>query len=264
MEKTTPTKKVSRVFVVVKPYALLISGLFLFTVLSNGLNLVIPSIISGAIDTYTKGSLNLNFTIWEFFGVSALIFIFAYLQNIMQTYASEKVAKDLRKQLIGRISEQDYNYVQTVTPGRLLTNLTSDMDNIKMFVSMAIPAIISSVFLIVGASILLLMINWKLALGVLMVIPIITVAFSFIFARVGPLFQSAQETVDWLNRIINESILGSTLVRLLNSQMSEYQKFLEANQKSNDVGMSILRLFSMLIPIVSFSANLATLVILLL
>jgi ATP-binding cassette subfamily B protein len=71
------------------------------------------------------------------------------MQNIMQVYTSEIVAKDLREKLIKKISLQDYNYIQTVSPSKLLTNLTSDVDSVKSFVSQAIASIISSIFLII-------------------------------------------------------------------------------------------------------------------
>ncbi len=132
----------------------------------------------------------------EFFIVALLIFIFTYVQNIVQTYASESVARDLRTRLIERISLQDYNYIQVVTSSKLLTNLTSDVDSVKMFVSQAISSIISSIFLIIGSSILLLLINWKLALTVLLIIPLIGIPFSFVLARVRELFKSAQEAID--------------------------------------------------------------------
>jgi len=51
------------------------------------------------------------------------------------------------------------------------------------------------------------MIDWKLAVTVLMIVPLIGIAFSFVFSRVRVLFKKSQETIDWLNRIINESIL---------------------------------------------------------
>ena len=92
------------------------------------------------------------------------IFIFTFLQNIIQTYTSESVAKDLRTQLSDKISRQSYAFVLKSNPSRLLTNLTSDIDSVKMFVSMAFVTIISSVFVIVGTSVLLILINWKLAL----------------------------------------------------------------------------------------------------
>jgi ATP-binding cassette subfamily B protein len=62
--------------------------------------------------------------------------------------------------------------------------------------------------------------------------------------------------------VINESILGAALIRLLNSQQYEYDKFLAANAEARDVSLSILRLFASLIPIIVFSTNLATLMIL--
>ena len=68
--------------------------------------------------------------------------------------------------------------------------------------------------------------------------------------------------MDRLNKIINESILGSALIRLLNSQHYEYEKFLVAATDARDIGLSILRLFASLIPIIVFSSNMATLMIL--
>jgi ATP-binding cassette subfamily B protein len=79
------------------------------------------------------------------------------------------------------------------------------------------------------------MINWQLALTVLSIVPIIGIAFSFVLSKVRKLFKSSQETIDWLNRIINESILGSSLIRLLNSQTFEYNKFLKANEKAKEI-----------------------------
>ena len=245
-----------------KPYSWLIGLLVLLTIVGNALNLAVPQIIAHAIDSFTKGGFNMNNVIVEFFLVAAFIFIFTYLQAIVQTYASEKVARDLRTQLVSAISLQDYIYIQTATPAKLLTNLTSDVDNVKTFVSQAIAALISSIFLIVGASILLLMINWKLALVVLLIVPIIGITFGVIFGRVRKLFTRSQEAIDWLNKVINESILGAALIRLVNSHQQEYMKFIEANAEAKDIGFSILRLFATLIPVITFSSNLATLAIL--
>src|SRR5665811_1412533 len=144
-------------------------------------------------------------------------------------------------------------YIERVTPGKLLTNLTSDVDAVKNFVSLAIAAIISSAFLIIGASILLITINWRLALAVLAIMPMVVVIFYIVFSRVQKLFKKSQETIDWLNKVINESILGSALIRILNSQQYEYEKFLQANTQAKEIGFSILRLFATLIPAVSYT-----------
>jgi ATP-binding cassette subfamily B protein len=249
-------------FGLLKPYWVLVTILIVLTILSNALNLVVPKIIANAIDTYTKGSFNLHSVIIGFFVVSMLIFVFTYLQSIVQTYASERVARDLRSKLTAKISVQEYSYIQKATPSKLLTNLTSDVDAVKTFVSQAIASIISSIFLIIGASVLLLLINWKLAIAVLLVVPIIGVTFFIVLGKVRKLFRKSQEAIDWLNKVINESILGSALIRLLNSQQYEYQKFLAANTEARTIGLAILNLFASLIPVITFCTNIATLVIL--
>jgi ATP-binding cassette subfamily B protein len=131
-----------------------------------------------------------------------------------------------------------------------------------MFVSQAIASIISSIFLILGASILLLSINWKLAIGVLATLPVIGITFKVVLGKVRKLFLKSQEAIDWLNKVINESILASALIRLMNSQHYEYEKFIAANSEARKISMSILKLFTALIPVIIFCTQLATLMIL--
>jgi ATP-binding cassette subfamily B protein len=224
----------------------------------------VPRIVARAIDSYTRRELVLAVASRELLFAALGIAFFTYLQSIVQTYASERVARDLRTRLVAKISGQDHAYIQQVTPGTLLTHLTSDIDAIKMFVSLAIASLISSVFLIVGASALLLSINWPLALAVLAMLPIIGLTFFIVLGRVRKLFTRAQEAIDWLNKVINESILGAALIRLLNSQHDEHDKFVAANTQARDISLAILRQFAGLIPVIMFATNLATLMILLL
>jgi ATP-binding cassette subfamily B protein len=189
--------------------------------------------------------------------------LLTYLQSLVQTYASEQVAKDLRARLAAKLATQTYSFVEHITPAKLLTNLTSDVDGVKLFVSMAISTIISSIFLIAGSSVLLLSINWRLGLSVLGIVPFIGFTFYIALKKVRELFKKGQEAIDWLNRVINESILGATLIRLLNSQQVEYQKFVSANAEAKNVGLSILGIMSALIPTITLAANGATVIILL-
>ena len=234
----------------------------MLTIAANGLNLLVPKLIAHAIDTFASGQLAPRTLVVEFAAVAAGIFFFTYLQNIAQTFASERVARDLRSKLVAKLATQNLAFIQQVTTAKLLTNLTSDVDAVKLFVSQAVGSLVSSVFLIIGASVLLLAINWKLGLAVLAVLPVIGVTFQVVLGRVRKLFTKAQQAIDSLNKVINESVLGAALIRLLNSQHYEYDKFLVASTEARNIGLSILRLFASLIPIIIFSTNVATLMIL--
>ena len=258
-----PRPSQAGLFLLVKPYKGLVAALVTLTVLANALNLVVPKLIASAIDDYRQPNFALGPMIARFLLVCVSAFFLTYLQSLVQTYASERVAKDLRTRLAAKLATQSYSFVEQITPAKLLTNLTSDVDGVKLFVSQAISTIISSIFLIAGSSVLLLSINWRLGLSVLGVVPFIGIIFYLALKKVRELFKKGQEAIDWLNRVINESILGATLIRLLNSQEVEYRKFVSANAEAKNVGLSILSIMSALIPTITLAANAATVVILL-
>nr|WP_319265453.1 ABC transporter ATP-binding protein [uncultured Draconibacterium sp.] len=260
--KKTDEKQRGGLFRVLGPYKLLVATLTVMALAGSGINLFIPRIIARGIDSFTADEFNATAIVTEFMIAAFGIFLFTFLQGVVQTLAAEKVAKDLRNKLADKISQQSYSFVLKANPSKLLTNLTSDMDSVKMFVSQAFVSIVSSLFVIFGVAILLISINWKLALAVLTIVPILSVAFYIVFKKVKVLFKKSREIIDALNRVINESILGSALIRVLNSQQPEILKFIEKNVESRDLGLAIVRLFSILVPIVTFVANFAIVIIL--
>src|SRR5271165_1110302 len=174
-----------------KPYRMLVAILVVLTIVSNAFNLVVPKLMSHAIDAYTQGHFVMNTVVLQFLVVAVLVFILTYAQNGVQIWTAERVAKDLRTRLAAKISEQSFAWVEQITPAKLLTNLTSDVDAVKLFVSQAIASIISSLFLIAGSSVLLISINWRLALAVLGVVPIIAITFQVVLRKVRTLFKKA-------------------------------------------------------------------------
>ncbi len=261
--RSVASRKVKpNVFSLLRRYIGMVIMLIIMALLGSGVNLFIPKIIAQGIDAYTAGHFNLSKVITEFLVVAAAIFIFTFIQSLLQTFASERVAREIRSLLSEKISRQSYSFILKANSARLLTNLTSDVDSVKMFVSQAFIIIISSAFVLVGVSVLLILINWKLALTVIAIVPIIAVTFFTVLRKVRVLFKRSREVIDKLNKIINESIIGSALIRVLNSQQPESMKFVEANVESRDLGLSILRLFATLIPIIMFVSNLAVVTIL--
>lgn len=249
-------------FSILWPYRLMVSVLVILALGGSSINLIIPGIISRGIDAFTAGNFNAMRIIAEFAAAAAGIFIFTFLQGVLQTVTAERVARELREKIAGKLSNQTWSFILDSNPSKLLTIITSDMDSVKMFVSQAFVNIVSSLFVIAGAAILLLLINWKLALMVLLIVPLIAGSFYIVFRKVRVIFRKSREVIDALNRIINESILGAALIRVLNSQQQESLKFLEKNMESRDLGLSIVKLFSVLIPVIMFVSNMAAVVIL--
>src|SRR4030095_2181328 len=167
-----PRPQAPGLFSLLQPYSRAILSLAALTILANALNLIVPRIIARAIDGFVQGQPVIAVASRELLVVALGIFVFSYLQTVTQTYASERVARDLRTRLAAKISAQDHAQIQQLTPAMLLTHLTADVDAIKIFVAQAIASLISSVFLIIGAAALLLSIDWKLRTLVLSHLPL--------------------------------------------------------------------------------------------
>ena len=236
--------------------------LVLLTAASSAMGLAVPQVTGRAIDAFTAGRLDLAALLVSLTALAVGAFVFGNLQNIVQTMAAERVARDLRSRLAGVVSVQTYASIETMTPAKLLTNLTSDVDAIKTFVSQSAPALISSLFVIVTASGLLLWLNWRLALAVLAILPLIAGSFVVLMSRVRKLFGQIQAVTDRLNRVLQENIVGAALMRLVNTEAREFEKFRVVSDEARAIGMKILRQFAAMIPMITFLTNVATLTIL--
>ncbi len=248
-------------FSILGPYRKQVILLVVLAMAANVFTLFIPSLIARGIDNFVAGQFEITTTLLEIGAIAIIVFFFTGWQNVLQTIVSEQVAMDLRGTLADRIAGQGYRFIEDKNPARLLTNLTSDIDSIKLFVSLVIPTLVTSVVVIVGTSIILLMLDWELAAIVLLVIPLLGGTFFVIMGKMRPYFMQGREVVDWLNKVIRESIIGAALVRLLDTPALENAKFNDANRKSRDLGFRIVKLFSLMVPIITFVSNMSTLVI---
>lgn len=83
--------------------------------------------------------------------------------------------------------------------------------------------------------------------------------FPVILGKVRPYFRQAREVIDCLNEVIKASIIGAALIRVLDANEPEHARFSAANRRGRDIGLSIVRLFSFMIPIITFVTSMGTL-----
>ncbi len=263
MNKKLRSGSALKIISLAKPYIGFIILVFFISLATNGLSLAVPKIMASTIDTFRKENFNLSASLTILSIITLFIFIFSMAQSFLQTYLSEKIGRDLRNRLIQKISTQPFSFINQITPEKLLTNLTGDIDNLKQVIALGLVQVFSSIILIFGAGALLISVNRNLALIVLTIIPLIVIIFIFIFSKIRHFFKRAQAIIDKLNKTINESIVASSLIRILNSQYLESQKFLELSTQSREIGMSILQLFASLIPLIGAIANASLVAVLL-
>jgi len=245
-----------------KIYRLEIFLVIFLSILVNGLSLILPRINSRAIDSLQTHNYNEKDFLLLYIGITTVILVIGLIRNVVGSITSEKIAAELRRQIIEKLSKQSFSYINEVSSSKLLTNLTSDVDAVKLFINQGLVIAFAAVVELVGSAILLLSINWRLALPVLLSIPVLLFSFGFIFKSIQKYFKKSQEVIDLLNRVINESIVGNALIRVLNADKFEIRKFNVVNEESKFVGLKIVNGFAGLIPIITLTVNVSFLLVL--
>lgn len=244
------------------PYRKQVVLLVIFSIAGNGANLLLPRLVGMGINRYqTDHHVPLDLTD-DFIGACLLIWVFTAIQTLVQVATAERVARDLRSRLATKISQQTFRFVQETQPSRLLTNLTGDVDAVKTFVSEVIAGLLSSALILVGATLMLLSMNWRLALAVMAVVPAIGLVFALVLKQVRPYFKETREVLDSLNKVINESVLGAALIRVVDGAAEESVQFEKVNDHARNVGLAILRKFALMTPVVALMTQLASVIIL--
>lgn len=257
MQNNQKSSKIDLKFL--KPYIGWTILLTIFIFISNGSNLLIPRILGESIDNFSqnKDLYKLAPDIWLLSVIAITVVIVSLIQTLISVYIAENVARDLRKALIKKILSQPISFVDEQDTSELFTNITSDVEQVKEIISQGFASIFSALIILIGSVILIFSINVKLALIAIISLPLIIIIFAFIFKNISKLFRSSQEILSKINKVINESVLGAMLIRVLNSEKYENSKFDTVNQQGREVGFQIINLFASLIPTINLVSNLA-------
>ncbi|HEY1037382.1 MAG TPA: ABC transporter ATP-binding protein [Candidatus Paceibacterota bacterium] len=247
----------------VATYKWLFAAVVILTFVANGLYVYIPRLSASVIDqaNAASGLAGAYPALITLAVVAVVALVSTSVQVFVSGYFSEKVALDLRNKVIDKLGDQSFGYISKAGSGKLLTNATSDVEAVKNVLSQGLSTLLGALIVLVGTIVLLLSINWRLGLIVLAVIPLLLLTMFLVFSKLGAFFNKAQQNLESINSLVNETIVGSALIRVLGSGGSENKKFSVVNGISRDVGFSIIKYISALIPVITLLSNISVMLI---
>jgi len=253
-------KSVGRALKFLKPYRLPTLGALVGLFLVNAANLLTPQLLRILID---QGISQLEMAIvWQISGALVVLALLRGVFNFLQMYWSEitsqGVAFDLRNLIFEKLQNLSFSYHDRAQTGKLMTRITSDVEMVRMFVGRGMVMLLSAVVMLAGTTALLLSMNWRLALVVLAVIPVILLLFSVFIGRIIPASRRVQQKLADLNTILQENLAGMRVVKAFTQELFEIERYQRKNQDLKGENLQLAKLFSMLFPIVFGVANLAT------
>ncbi len=246
-----------------KNYWAITLGAFVSLVLVTAANLAAPQVLRIIIDQgIAAGSVPV--LVWAslaLVGVALVRGVFTFTQGFWSEKASQGVAYDLRNNLFAKLQSLSFSYHDRAQTGQLMTRITSDVEQVRTFISMGLLQMFSATALLVGSITALVLMNWQLALITVLTVPAMTVIISYFMRIMRPLFSQIQARLAALNTVLQENIAGARVVQAFAREPHEWQRYSAANQELLEVNVRTVRGMANAFPLVFLIANLGTLAV---
>ena len=256
-------KALLRAFPYLRTYRRDAGGAFLALLLVSAANLASPLFIRLAIDRglEDRERTAIVLAVVGLVGVALIRGVFSFLQGFLAERASQGVAFDLRNALFAHIERLSFAYYDRTETGQLLSRLTSDVEQVRGFVGTGIVQIAGAFVMLIGTIVLLLVLNWQLALVSLLPIPILLFLLLRFVTKIGPLFGRVQMSIARVNTVLQEDLTGVRVIRSFAREDFETARYGAANDDLLANNLAAVKVFSANFPLIFFFANLGTLAV---
>lgn len=175
-------------------------------------------------------------------------FIFSFANVYLLSYASQKIVYSLRSDLYQHMLKLSLSFFDKNPVGRLVTRVTSDMDNISKLFTDVLITVIKDIFLIIGAVVVMLSLNWKLGLVALITLPFV-IFISLIFRHYARIIQrEVKVKLAKINAYLAESINGMKIIQIFNRENLSRKEFDEQNSDYLKSSIDETRIYALFRP----------------
>lgn len=229
------------------------------------LELVGPLLSKSAIDNYItpKRLDGLGLVLWLFAGATILSFVMRYFRAYLMEKIGQLVVRDLRVDLFTHLLGHSLSFFDRYPAGSLIGRLTSDMDAINDLLSQGAVAVVADLITVVAIVTTMFILDWRLALVSLAVLPILFVSTNIFRKILRQAWRSSRRKYSVLVGNMAENYSGMLTIQLFNRQQRNLETFDELNQDYFQSNRYIVSINGIFLPLVSFLAQLANALLLL-
>jgi ATP-binding cassette subfamily B protein len=258
-------------FQLVFRYARKYTGVLVVTIISMfllvGVQLVIPWIIKvliGAITDQMAASKTMSFITsltLAMFGIYVLRAILTFLRGYLAHVAGWGVVAEVRGHIYNHLQRLSLRYYADKQTGQLMSRVVNDTDLFEQLIAHAVPDVLVNVLTLVGVSIVLFSLNWRLTLLSIVPIPLVILSLRVYARYVRPAFRDRQNELGDLNALLNDNISGIREIKAFTREHEENQRVGVGIDRYRRSLLRALRLMSIFQPFVDFTSSLGLLIV---
>ncbi len=225
-----------------------------------GAALAQPYLIKTAIDGYiVAGRLaGLDRLAALYFVVLAGAFAAEYIQTWTMQMTGQRIMFDLRMAIYGHLQQLDLKYYDRNPVGRLMTRVTSDVDVLNDLFTSGVVTIFGDVFTLAGIMIVMLWMNWPLALVAFSVLPLIVLITQWFRRNVRESYRVVRAWIARINAFLQEHITGMSTVQLFRRETLSFARFDDVNRQHRDANIDSIFYYAVFYPAIEAVSALAS------
>jgi len=224
------------------------------------LQLAQPYLMKLAIDKYiAAGDLEgMNRIALLFLGVLVGSFVLEYIQTFVLQMIGQRIMYDLRMQIYGHLQRLDVAFYDRNPVGRLMTRVTTDVDALNDLFTSGVVSVFGDIFTLAGIMIVLVSMNWRLALVAFSVLPLIVLVTQWFRRNVRDSYRTVRAWIARINTFLQENITGMATVQLFRRESRNYGRFDEINRGHRDANIDSIFYYAVFYPAIEVVGALAT------
>lgn len=243
---------------------LMVLGLVMTTVISV-LAIVNPHISGLIVDDVIKGGNygELPYLAAILIGVTAVRSVLRFFYQVVFETCSQGVLYEMRDTVYRKFMQEDFAFYNRERTGDLMSRQTGDMDAVRHFVAYVIYAVYENILLLIFAIIMIFTVSYKMALCMLIVLPLTALTTYFQSKQVRPAFKRNRNCFSSLNAFVQENVSGNRVVKAFSKEDYEIAKFNAENDDFRDSQLEAAKIWMRFIPIFEVLSYALTIILIL-
>lgn len=230
----------------------------LFKMLEATFELIVPLVVASIIDNGIKNG-DLNLVIRKA-GTLVLLAVVGMMAAITAQYFAAKAATgfatEVRHSLFEKIQSFSFTELDNIGTSTLITRMTNDVNQAQSGVNMVLRLFLRSPFIVVGAFVMAMSIDFKAGLIFLLVIAVLSAVVATIMKVTVPMYRDVQNTLDSVTLMTRENLTGARVIRAFTEEEQEYSRFSKKNNLLAHFQRAVGRISALMNPITYIIINL--------
>jgi ATP-binding cassette subfamily B protein len=224
-----------------------------------GLQLAQPYLMKVAIDQHiATGELaGLDRIALLFLAILLGSFALEFLQTWLLQLTGQRIMFDLRMQIYEHLQRLDVGFYDRNPVGRLMTRVTTDVDVLNDMFTAGVVSIFGDIFMLIGITIVLFMMDWRLALVALAVIPLIAIVTQWFRRNARESYRTVRTLIARINAFLQEHITGMSTVQLFRQEERTFARFDAVNLRHRDANVQSIFYYAVFYPAIEVIGALA-------